>query len=704
MGPSFRRWRRIVHCAAASLLAASCTNDSTGVRPLSATRASLALRASVATADQSTQVLIGAFYSTSGTPVITGGPSGFESALADIEPNILGGQIVDLTSSTTQQISLSVDLRACLAQSAQNGACPAYVVVALLRGQNTLNLDNPDDSNIDENNLLDIQIMGPVLLTPGSVGTVSQPVTLREVQQIGITPSRPSIAIGTTVKLTASAQNAYGEAVTGRQIVWAGLTNSVATVDQNGTVTGVAAGTAVISASAGGQTALDTVIVTGTLGRILGEVRDGSTFAVIAGATVQLSGAGITPRTTTTDAAGQYSLLNVAPGTYVVTISASGHVTQSSPTVAVANASGGDVVRVDAGLAPTTSAQPFGSVSGRVRDAAGQPLAGASVSISGGTQTNGVFRSTTSRADGTYGLPGIVLVDASGAPLTNFSLIVTSGASAPAIKSLSLATNRALSNVDVTIGSSSSGQLLFSETFESVTAWTPTGFWNRSTLTGIKNTAYPTYVSLAPDDASGGALPAPSQGSFAYWYGRQATGNFIGTQVTGDPPKSGGTSTGPNTGDLVSPAFTIPQSASQLLLAFDTWFEIESVDPNQDGYDIMTVYLRDAATGQDYLIRRLNPFVNPTIPGPAVPFTSGGFNVAPVWRPDLTVFSTPTALLGHSVRLVFRFDTVDEEYNGFRGWIVDNLRLSSGGLTPNPVLLVPPPQSTTHAVRARRHP
>jgi hypothetical protein len=111
-------------------------------------------------------------------------------------------------------------------------------------------------------------------------------------------------------------------------------------------------------------------------------------------------------------------------------------------------------------------------------------------------------------------------------------------------------------------------------------------------------------------------------------------------------------------------------------LTYDTWFEIESVNPNSSGYDVMTVYAIDLDTGDTIELGRLNPSVDPTLPDrAAIPFTSGGFNDAPVWRQasaDLSQFT------GHTIKLQFHFRTVDSLYNGFRGWIIDNLRVSPG--------------------------
>ena len=87
-----------------------------------------------------------------------------------------------------------------------------------------------------------------------------------DVKVTGITlgPSTPSVEAGKTIQLTATVvpDNAANKAVT-----WASKTTEVATVDQNGLVTGVEAGTADITVTAkdgSGVTATITVTVTAT--------------------------------------------------------------------------------------------------------------------------------------------------------------------------------------------------------------------------------------------------------------------------------------------------------------------------------------------------------------------------------------------------------------------------------------------------------
>jgi hypothetical protein len=419
------------------------------------------------------------------------------------------------------------------------------------------------------------------------------------------------------------------------------------------------------------QRALSISVTQPGLSQVVGIVLDAVTSEVLAAATVSLSGGNLFLETTTA-ANGSYRFPSIPAGSYTLQAVADGYVENTVPSLDVVVGAG--VVRADFALPPVGSLQRFAGVSGRVVDAQGNPIAGAAVGISGGAQTNGVFESTTTDADGTYGLVGIVLDDTGGDPILQFTVFASAVGFTVGQAPATWVQNETATNLDFALSQSQGAQVYYSDNFETGLSWQAGGLWNRSTLSGLRNQAVPTYVSLAPGDGSNGALPAPMQGAYALWYGQPSTGNFMGAQVPGDPPGSGGTSVTPNQGAVRSPAFLIPGNAPTATLRFDTWFEIESVNPNAQGFDIMTISVFDEGTGVLTELARLNPFVDPTFePRDAIPFTSGGFNAAPVWRPE---FIDLSAYLGKSISLVFVFSTQDGLYNGFRGWLIDNVSVS----------------------------
>lgn len=193
------------------------------------------------------------------------------------------------------------------------------------------------------------------------------------------------------------------------------------------------------------------------------------------------------------------------------------------------------------------------------------------------------------------------------------------------------------------------------------------GYWHVSALTGVSNAAYPLLVNLGAGDNSGGALPAPFD-AHALWFAVETganAGNYAGPLApTG---QAGGTSLSVHAGTASSPVFLVPDVANAVRLTFRSWFEIESV--NSANFDVMEVIVQDLDAGTSATLLRLNPAVDPG--GNArTPLTSGGFDLPPVWQSmsvDLSAYK------GRHVALQFSFDTRDVLYNGFRGWIVDDV-------------------------------
>lgn len=111
---------------------------------------------------------------------------------------------------------------------------------------------------------------GSVTITATSEGKSGQAivaVTPIPVASVAVNPSSASIVIGTlpptnTTTLTATVKDAGGNALSGRQVVWTSSDTSKATVNQSGVVTGVAAGTATITATSEGQTGSAVITVT----------------------------------------------------------------------------------------------------------------------------------------------------------------------------------------------------------------------------------------------------------------------------------------------------------------------------------------------------------------------------------------------------------------------------------------------------------
>ena len=132
-----------------------------------------------------------------------------------------------------------------------------------------------------------------------------------------------------------------------------------------------------------------------------------------------------------------------------------------------------------------------------------------------------------------------------------------------------------------------------------------------------------------------------------------------------------------------------------------TWYEVESVDIAVGQYDQMRVELwvgRPGGGGTMVVQKRLNPPFEPPLQSAPVPYTSGGNERPALWVP-FAVDMAP--VIGRSdVFIVFDFLTRDGNYNGFRGWLLDEIRVvrgeataagaSSFGTSAQPVIEAPP--------------
>jgi Immune inhibitor A peptidase M6 len=201
--------------------------------------------------------------------------------------------------------------------------------------------------------------------------------------------------------------------------------------------------------------------------------------------------------------------------------------------------------------------------------------------------------------------------------------------------------------------------------------WTATGFWHAQSR--------PQDIAVkAPEINPGmvtipsGNLPPAFSGNQAAWYGEASTGTFCGSGWSiSQAPKSGCTSTGANSGTLTSPTFNL-NGALSAILRFRGWWEIEGV--NADDYDVMQVeYSTDGGTSWT-ATGRLNPADNPAGRHDQS-YSNNGLATEPGWKEYLVDLST--AIGSSNVKIRFAFDTEDSLYNGFRGWLVDDVVVST---------------------------
>ena len=86
----------------------------------------------------------------------------------------------------------------------------------------------------------------------GKTGSASVTVVRVPVAQVVITPAETEVRRQKTVKLTATTFDAQGKVLTGRAVTWSSSNQILATVDQNGIVTGRVIGVVTITATSEG--------------------------------------------------------------------------------------------------------------------------------------------------------------------------------------------------------------------------------------------------------------------------------------------------------------------------------------------------------------------------------------------------------------------------------------------------------------------
>lgn len=438
--------------------------------------------------------------------------------------------------------------------------------------------------------------------------------------------------------------------------------------------------------------------------------------AVLASNSVQL----------TADSNGHITFPDLAPGSYTLTITISGVTVTTTLEIRAENASGSSTVAAplvitDNGAESLEGQGFFASLSGIIFDADG-PLNNAQIEISGGAATNGAIATATTDNDGHF----VLIVNVSLSKLLAIktaTIRISRDGYGTRVIPLDLTQISALSGLNFSLqAATGNSDALYNENFEQPVSEAACGSWmtvsvsqsytgagegpgplatlnaeetpveeadeelqnlwhsHNAGLNIINQALTNDLVLLAPDDTSAGKVPDPLSNR-ACWYGQAASGgvtqgNFLGEPEEPQEELDGGTSLTPNGGAIVSPDIDLSAETGPLSLTFRTWWEIEAVNPNENGFDLMTIeYSTDDI--QWTPIARLNPLSDPVglddQDRAPLPYSNRGYNKAPAW-----LWQEPidiSDLAGEQIKLRFRFNTQDELYNGFRGWLVDDISI-----------------------------
>ena len=259
----------------------------------------------------------------SGNGLVTGGATGTATITASSEGRN-GTATITVTLVPVASVSVSPSsATVLLGQTVQLTATPKDANGSPLTGRAvTWASSAPGVASVSASGLVTGVAAGTATLTAaseGKNGTATITVTVVPVASVAVSPASPSIRVGGTVQLTATAQDSAGNVLTGRVVTWASSAPGVASVSASGLVTGVAAGAATLTAASEGKNGTATVTV--TIAPVASVTLSPASPSIRVGGTVQLTA-------TTKDSAG-----NVLTGRVVTWAS-------SAPAVGTVSASG----------------------------------------------------------------------------------------------------------------------------------------------------------------------------------------------------------------------------------------------------------------------------------------------------------------------------------------------------------------------------
>jgi hypothetical protein len=203
-------------------------------------------------------------------------------------------------------------------------------------------------------------------------------------------------------------------------------------------------------------------------------------------------------------------------------------------------------------------------------------------------------------------------------------------------------------------------------------SWTADGFWHAQTDPQNVEVKAP-EINPGMVTIPSGTLPPAFSGNHVAWFGEASTGTFCGPGWSvSQAPKSGCTSSALSyAGHLTSPSFSLTGAISAIL-RFRSWWEIEGVAAN--AYDTMQVEYSTNGGSTWIATGKLNPANNPA-GDHHEGYSNNGLLAEPGWKNYIVDLSA--AIGAPSVQIRFAFDTRDNLYNGFRGWLVDDVSVST---------------------------
>jgi hypothetical protein len=433
-------------------------------------------------------------------------------------------------------------------------------------------------------------------------------------------------------------------------------------------------------------------------GEIHGVAFDPRTRALLAGTTVRLLPAGkcstlldLAPPTqvTLTGPDGTFAF-QAPPGSWCVEAQASGFFKVATTKLALQEQ---DQAWLELPLASAVDPNKYVTVCARVGDAAG-PIAGATVQLVGANGT--VQAALPTGPQGRTCATGL----ASAGTIGTARALATGHAPGLAVP---VAMEPGLVHVlDLTLATAVE-KSCFIEGFEVDTGWlaspqvagvqwhrhvddvsldvcSPTGVTVSPAESCVPAPPYATSCALCDDPTAtaclpaAGALPRAASGNTSAWFGKPGSGTYLGTGGT-CLGKSGGTSPSPLAGTFTSPQFTVPAGSGALRLQMRYWYEIDALSLAGAGERLRVLASADGlAFAEVAVLQPQAAFVGDLDKA----WTSAGWFQAPRWVAlDLALPAGLTVNGKLTIRL--EFQTQNSLLNGFRGWLVDDVRVVGSG-------------------------
>src|SRR5256886_7056455 len=196
--------------------------------------------------------------SVNGSGLVTGAGAGSATITATSEGQSGTSGVtvtfVPVASVTVNPASASVQV----GQTVQLSATPRDANGNQLPGRTvTWASTNTTVATVNGQGLVTAKVVGSATITAtseGQSGSAAITVTAAPVATVTVSPAAAAVQPAQTVQLTATTKDANGNILTGRTVTWASNNNPAATVSSSGLVTGVATGTALITATSEGKT------------------------------------------------------------------------------------------------------------------------------------------------------------------------------------------------------------------------------------------------------------------------------------------------------------------------------------------------------------------------------------------------------------------------------------------------------------------